>query len=578
AYILGKKGIPFIYLSANSNESTLEEAKKTQPYGFLVKPFREKELLLSIDIAIYRHKQNLELINRQEKWLSSILTSVINIGAGRNQKLSLLARAFTSFVPFDYLIIDANSADNGASSLYFFQRTAVDECTALEAEECLRKCRITREHLYLLRKTEAFYKEPYFHNEEAFITASQQNATAEKLRRIYGFQSKLWVPLSPRHDTKMSVLFYSLKPSSYTDYHLELMNSLRKLLAQALASTMDSSAEDRAVSVPALPATQLLKAKTPGIIGNSPRLLEALDKVTQVAPFDSTVLIMGETGVGKEGLVRAIHELSDRKTKALVKVNCAAIPHSLIESELFGHEKGAFTGAMDKRIGRFEQAHGGTLFLDEIGELPIEVQSTLLRAIQEKEIERVGGRTTIPTNVRIVTATNRNLLKEVAEGRFRLDLYYRLNVFPITLPPLRERKEDIPDLTRHFLLQIARRTGNDIIGVSTEAMQQLIDYPWPGNIRELEHTIERHFVLAKGRTISSFDLSEEFILPEIASENHTQKEMKTIAEMEAEHIIAALKKCNGKISGKGGAAELLKLPPTTLNSKIKRLGISWSYS
>lgn len=280
--------------------------------------------------------------------------------------------------------------------------------------------------------------------------------------------------------------------------------------------------------------------------------------------------------MGKEGLVNAIHELSQRRLKPLVKINCAAIPVSLIESELFGHERGAFTGATDKRIGKFEMAHNGTLFLDEIGEIPIEVQSKLLRAIQEKEIERIGGRGIINTNVRIIAATNRNLLKEVAEGRFRMDLYYRLNVFPITLAPLRQRKEDIPALVNHFLVQSAKMTGNTSVRVSTEAMQQLLNYEFPGNIRELQHLMERHVLLAKNNLITSFDLTPD-VFEEIV-EQEQETEFKSIAEMDREHILSALKKCNGKVSGKGGAAELLKLPPTTLNSRIKKLGINWSYS
>lgn len=391
AKILNEQNIPFIYLSANSNESTLEEAKLTGPHGFLVKPFRERELLLTLDIAIYRHKQNLIL---------SQLPEIATMPASRP-------------------IIE-------------------------------------------------------------------------------------------------------------------------------------------------------------GIIGNSPKLLEALDKLVQVAPFDSTVLILGETGVGKEGLVHAIHALSQRKSKPLIKINCAAIPVSLIESELFGHERGAFTGAIDKRIGKFELAHNGTLFLDEIGDMPIEVQSKLLRAIQEKEIERIGGRGIIHTNVRIIAATNRNLLKEVAGGRFRMDLYYRLNVFPITLSPLRQRKEDIPALVNHFLKQNAKMTGNISVKLSAEAMRQLMDYDFPGNVRELQHLIERHFLLAKDNLIKSFDLNSDVF--DDYAEDVEEAEFKSIAEIDREHILAALKKCNGKVSGKGGAAELLKLPPTTLNSRIKKLGINWSYS
>jgi transcriptional regulator with GAF, ATPase, and Fis domain len=310
-----------------------------------------------------------------------------------------------------------------------------------------------------------------------------------------------------------------------------------------------------------------------GIIGRSPKVLEALDKVSQVAPFDNTVLIMGETGVGKEGLVKALHQLSNRKDKPFVKVNCAAIPVNLVESELFGHEKGAFTSSVEKRIGKFELANGGTLFLDEIGELPLEVQSKLLRAIQEKEIERVGGRTTIRTDVRIIAATNRNLLQEIADGNFRLDLYYRLNVFPITLVPLRERKQDIPALANHFLKIFGKTSGRGDLTLSEAALKQLHNYNWPGNIRELQHLIERHVLLAKRSVIDSFEMPEP--LPVARFSTGSGSEIKSFDEMDKEHIISALRRCNGKVSGQGGAGELLKLPPTTLRSKMKRLGITW---
>jgi transcriptional regulator with GAF, ATPase, and Fis domain len=318
---------------------------------------------------------------------------------------------------------------------------------------------------------------------------------------------------------------------------------------------------------------QLLIPGIEGIIGNSPKLIEALDKVIQVAPFDNTVLILGETGTGKEGIVKAIHHLSARKGRPLVKVNCAAIPVNLVESELFGHERGAFTGATDKRVGKFEQADGGTLFLDEIGELPVEVQSKLLRALQEKEIERVGGRATIKTDVRIIAATNRNLLKEIAAGRFRMDLYYRINVFPIYLPPLRERREDISALANHFLKYFGNNIRSEPMSLSTAALKQLEDYNWPGNIRELQHLIERHVLQSKSSRIETFDMPDQIpgneLLPPI------EPEIKSYIEMDREHIISALKKTNGKVSGRGGAAELLQLRPTTLTSKMKRLGITW---
>jgi two-component system response regulator HydG len=328
--------------------------------------------------------------------------------------------------------------------------------------------------------------------------------------------------------------------------------------------------EDLAVTH-ANPETQEIQ----GIIGQSPLLKEAIEKIKIVAPTETSVLILGESGTGKERAANVIHELSAHNSHPIVVVNCAALPQSLIESELFGHEKGAFTGANALRIGKFEQANNGTIFLDEIGELPLDSQVKLLRVLQEKEIQRLGGNKTIKINVRIVAATNKILEKEVAEGRFRLDLYYRLNVFPIQLPSLRERKEDIEMLATYFLKKYAAISRRNINSISTKALEQLKNYSWPGNVRELEHLIERNVLLAKTNEIEKFDLSS--IAPIVSLEIGTDK-IKSMEEMEKEHIMNALQMCNGKVSGIGGAAELLKLQPQTLYSKMKKLGIKQGYN
>lgn len=308
------------------------------------------------------------------------------------------------------------------------------------------------------------------------------------------------------------------------------------------------------------------------LIGQSQSLKGIFHLIDQVAATDSTVLILGETGTGKELIARAIHNASPRNKALMVKINCAALPTSLAESELFGHEKGSFTGAIERRIGKFELAHNGTLFLDEVGELSLELQVKLLRALQEKEIERIGGKGVIKTDVRILAATNRNLLKEVEKGNFRSDLYYRLNVFPISLPSLRERTEDIPYLTTHFIDRISKKTGKNVNGISKSALNKLMVYPWPGNIRELEHLIERSILLTSGNIL------KEIHLPKIdrseAAHNPTEQKIKTIHENERDHILSILKRCKGKISGIGGAAEILNLPATTLNSKIKKFKIT----
>lgn len=311
------------------------------------------------------------------------------------------------------------------------------------------------------------------------------------------------------------------------------------------------------------------------IVGTSSGMKKVFQLVSQVSDTQSTVLILGETGTGKELIARALHNTSPRKNKLMVKVNCAAIPANLIESELFGHEKGSFTGASERRIGKFELANNSTLFLDEVGELPPDLQVKLLRALQEREIERVGGRTVIKTDVRVIAATNRNLQKEVQLDNFRSDLYFRLNVFPIFILPLRDRKEDIPGLASHFLLKHSKKGIKGVMGFSSKAMKQLTAYDWPGNVRELENLIERSILLTNSNTISEVHLPNTINRDMDTTLPDTR--IKTIDEVEREHIIAVLRKCKGKVAGIGGAAEKLRIPSTTLNSKIRRLNIQKGY-
>ncbi|MGF7042613.1 sigma-54-dependent transcriptional regulator [Mucilaginibacter lappiensis] len=388
AKTLKERNIAFVYLSANSNKQILDAAKATKPYGFLVKPFREKDVLVMLDVAWYLHRQNQ--------------------GTTGNTKLS-----------------DAN-----------------------------------------------------------------------------------------------------IKPTDFKE-----------------------------------------------IIGGSECMAEVLENVKIVGTSDISVLILGESGTGKELIAQSIHRLSERKQKPFIAVNCAALPANLIESELFGHEKGSFTGATDKRIGKFEQGNEGTVFLDEIGELPLELQVKLLRVLQEKEIESVGGRTK-KIDVRIIAATNRNLEEEIAAGRFRLDLYYRINIFPILLPPLRERKEDLVALAKHFVNIYARKEKKEITGVADHVIQAMINYSWPGNIRELENTIARAVLLTNGPIVNSVKLSE----PNKTAEAANNGRVKSLIDNERDHILFALEQCSWKIYGQGGAAELLELHPSTLNSRIKKLGIEKKYA
>lgn len=383
AYMLQERNIAFVFLSANSNKETLNAAKATNPYGFLVKPFRERDVLVMLDVALYRHKQKLSAANE------------------------------------------------------------------------------------LVKK-------------------------------------------QPKHD-----------PGD---------------------------------------AFKLIKGESNG-------LKNILDQVAIIGKSDVSVLILGESGTGKELIAKAIHQVSHRQSKPLVVVNCAALPANLIESELFGHERGAFTGASEKRIGKFEQADGGTVFLDEIGELPLDLQVKFLRVLQEKEVEPIGGKKRA-INIRVVAATNRNLVDEMAAGRFRMDLYYRLNVFPMVLPPLRERKEDIILLADYFLERFAAREHKIINGFSDQVIKSLSNYSWPGNIRELENIIERSVLLANGRLITEVAVANAPV-----SSGAYQPRVKTMVESERDHIMAALEACGWKIYGEGGAAEMLDMNGNTLHSRMKKLGI-----
>jgi len=305
------------------------------------------------------------------------------------------------------------------------------------------------------------------------------------------------------------------------------------------------------------------------IISKSKNFQKVLQQIERVASTDATVLILGESGTGKELLARAVHNISNRSKRPLVKVNCATLPANLIESELFGHEKGAFTGAMDRKIGRFELADGGTIFLDEIAELPVELQAKLLRVLQEGEFERLGNPRTMKVNVRVIAATNRNLDQAIEKKEFREDLFYRLNVFPIISPPLRERKEDIPLLVKHFCQKHEAKIGKKIIHIEPEVIDALMEYNWPGNIREIENLIERAMIISPGNTLSYGDWLPVTKRMAKAGKPGPVK----LEDVEKEHIIEVLKTAGWKVSGEKGAARILGLNPTTLEAKMKKLGI-----
>jgi len=314
-----------------------------------------------------------------------------------------------------------------------------------------------------------------------------------------------------------------------------------------------------------------IRSDRDAMVGDSPALRHVLEQIAQVSTTDSTVLIQGETGTGKELVARAIHERSPRRERPLVKVNCAALPRDLVESELFGHEKGAFTGATQQRRGRFELADGGTLFLDEAGELPLEAQAKLLRVLQEREFDRVGGTRSLRTDVRVIAATNRDLHARVAAGGFRADLYYRLNVFPILVPALRERRDDIPGLVRHFAAKAARKLGRTLDGISPAFVERARAYDWPGNIRELENLVERAIIMSNGGVLDAVELFLQ--APPSGQAPSVAAGDATLEEMERAHIRRVLERTRWVIEGERGAARILGLNPSTLRGRLRKLGI-----
>lgn len=577
---LRAENIAFIYLSANSSQEVLEDAKATEPYGFLVKPFREKDLLVTLDIAWYRHKHSLESKLRLEEVLQKQLNKTAIETSASGQRLLKLAGLLQPYIPFDLITAGPRPLDITQLNDKGYLRTGFDEYQYIGEKELLTITNLKKTALSVILANSHTDTGMFICNMESTGEKPNVPSLQHTLIKTFNMQSYLVFPVVTGNGQSVHYFFYSRQQGLYNNSHIALLKRLKTQMVE-IAEKMTFGL------APAISATSLadpFKRKQEqtennrvlkNIIGNHHLLLAAFDLIAQVAPYNTSVLILGETGTGKEKVAESIHSLSPRNKGPLVKVNCAAIPVTLIESELFGHEKGAFTSAFEKRIGKFEKADGGTIFLDEIGELPLEMQVKLLRVLQEKEIQPVGGSTHLKVNVRIVTATNRNLEKEVAEGNFRLDLYYRLNVFPISLPPLRERKSDIEALTIFFAERFCKEFNKQFNGIAASMKEEMLAYNWPGNIRELENVMEQSVILNDGK--SELQLKRTLISttePAAKADIKTFEDVKRFQhETERDYIISILKKTNGRIRGANGAAELLNIKPTTLESKIEKLNI-----
>jgi len=573
---LKDENIPFVYLSANSNEEVLNAAKTTQPYGFLVKPFREKDLLVTMKIAHYLHEHSTEANDRKEAMLKDKLSAIADSSDSWESKMFALCTTLKLHISFDYITAGFNAIHDISSRAISFLRIGYEEYQTIGLPELIKISGLQINEIIRLAKNTPYDVMPAIVAEKTFEEACSEQSLNRLFSEIFQIRSYIYFPLQLSNGESFIFCFYCKRPDTYNTGHIGLMNRLQKMMVNVMERLLKLKMNSNVVAGQnyknsPVPLDHHEIPEFGGIVGKSRLLMNVFDQILQVAVFDTSVLVLGETGTGKERIADCIHNISSRCRKPLVKVNCAALPPTLIESELFGHEKGSFTGATDKRTGKFEQANGGTIFLDEIGEMPIDLQVKLLRVLQEKEIQPIGGQKTIKIDVRVVAATNRNLEKEVAEGRFRLDLYYRLNVFPIMLPALRERIEDLPALAQHFISVYNHKSGKKVLGFSDKVLRTMMTHKWPGNIRELEHFIERSVLLAKGTFI------EESSFPNIqavsSAVNTESDRMKTIYENERDYIVSVLKKCNGKIWGAGGAAEILNVPPSTLKSKMIKLDI-----
>jgi len=504
---------------------------------------------------------------RFEALLAALSATFINIPVSEvDNKIELSLKGVNDFLGFDRITVWQFSPDDGR---LYFTHSHSDSHASSE----LTQLPVFLDDAVPVWVGMARHGEIFFISDIADLPDNQWREK-KYCHDHGGIKSILFIPLSVGGNVLGVISFVSCKfERKWPDVFVQRLRLLGEIIANALERKRTDQKIQQLKSRLEVENLYLrdqidIEHKHESIIGQSANIRRALQQVEQVATTDSTVLILGETGTGKELMAHAIHNLSARKARAMIKLNCAALPATLIESELFGREKGAFTGAMTRQIGRFEAADGSTIFLDEIGEMPLELQSKLLRVLQEGQFERLGSPAPVTVDVRVIAATNRDLRHEVKRGVFREDLFYRLNVFPILVPPLRERREDIPLLVWEMVKEFGKNFGKTIERIPKKNMDALQSYAWPGNIRELRNVIERGMILAKGSTLL-------VDLPEItASVAASSVPRKTLAEVESAYILSVMEKCRWRVRGKDGAAEVLGLKPTTLEARMKKLDIA----
>ena len=522
----------------------------------------------------------------QERTLQLSITNALLSIKQREPLFRAVAEGLGQIVPFDYFGLRVQRAGRQEPFEGFaeFSRLAGDlvaPMLALDPNRHNGLNQLDRSAMY--HQLNELLQAPGLYAAEEFRAQAERYPLLRQVYEEYGTRAMLIVPIWQRPDGAAVLILASPNPLAFRPEDLATMLALTPQIALALENLFAFEQieelkarveQERTYLVDEINTSARFGSDSGTFIGSGPALQRAQLRISQVAPTDTTVLISGETGTGKELVARELHNASPRHARALIKLNCAALPAQLIESELFGHEKGAFTGAVERRIGKFELANGGSIFLDEIGELPLDLQAKLLRVLQEREFERLGGTKVLHSDARVIAATNRVLADEVAAGRFRADLYYRLNVFPIELAPLRERREDIEPLLRHFVQRLSKRLGKPIRQVRPTDLAALQSYPWPGNIRELEHVLEQAIIVSQGQFLEFAGFAAApLVLAASPVPTSSPAPLKTLKEQERDHILAALQQTGGRVSGAQGAALVLDINPKTLEARMKKLGI-----